>query len=729
MFPFENKQKWGKICDIESNDCTRRMWLLRILLPNAMKAIQGIMVLVASFIVIVQLTSTVEVLKDYSALFVVSSVDNFFFDFAEKGYFGEKVRANAEKVKDTEFEEIGVNHWLRALFLILIGIFVSAWVSIFAQQVQGVYVKQAYPLCDHDAKFNNTEKTFLNIIGDTRCQFPQGEGTNIVECGWDGGDCEIINDRYPGCDVDDFSLLGDGNCDRGVYNSKDCGFDNGDCVDFNDLQKVQYKNCTMIVENIGWVGDGICNGGAYASDECSNDGGDCANCAVDDINLVGDGKCDGSAYNNKGCGYDGGDCTKFNQQQQQRYPGCNVENIGWINDTICNGGEYASEECGNDGGDCKNCFSENIALMLFGDGFCDEENNVDGCSFDGNDCVPSMKLIGDKYDGFYKWTGGVVGHDGNIYGIPWNMNKILKIDPSANAANPTALVGDDLGDGGSKWLGGVVGNDGIIYGVPYSANSILSFNPTSEEIKLIAENHPLLESGWKFGWGVLAENGMIYFIPYSYNKVIKFDPSNLENPLMEMGDDLGGGGSKMYGGVLGSDGNIYGIPYDGSRVLKINVADDTTSFIGDDYTGARKWYNGILAKDGNIYACPSWTNQILRIDVQSQTTKLVGPDFGDAEWKWSGFVEGEDGFLYGMPHRSNELLRFDPIHHTATLIPLPEEYWKWQGGVLGRLISWKFGTDEDFKWVGGVRAANGFIYAIPNSADQVLSIAPLQVRP
>jgi len=85
----------------------------------------------------------------------------------------------------------------------------------------------------------------------------------------------IINDRYPECDVDDFTVLGDGNCNHGVYNSKDCGFDNGDCVDFNDLQKVRYNNCTNIVENIGWVGDGICNGGAYASDECGNDGGDC----------------------------------------------------------------------------------------------------------------------------------------------------------------------------------------------------------------------------------------------------------------------------------------------------------------------------------------------------------------------------------------------------------------------------------------------------------------------
>ena len=64
-----------------------------------------------------------------------------------------------------------------------------------------------------------------------------------------------------------------------------------------------------------------------------------------------------------------------------------------------------------------------------------------------------------------------------------------------------------------------------------------------------------------------------------------------------------------------------------------------------------------------------------------------------------------------MPFLSNELLRFDPIKHTATLIPLPEEL----RGVN--------------KWNGGVRAANGFIYAIPYWADQVLSIAPLQVSP
>jgi len=943
MFPFQNKQKWGNVCGIENKDCTLRMWCLRVLLPNAMKAIQGLMVLVASFVVIIQLTSTVDVLKDYSALFVVSSVDNFFFDFAEKGYFGKKVMLNAEKVQDTEFEETEVNNWLRALGLILVWIFLSAWMSIVANQVQGVYVKQAYPLCDHDANFNNTEKTFLSIIGDTKCQFPQGEGTNIMECGWDGGDCEIINDRYPKCDVDDFTLLGDGNCNHGAYNSKDCGFDNGDCMEFDDEKRRQYKNCT-IVENIGWIGDGICNGGAYASDECENDGGDCNDCVVDNIDLIGDGTCNTGAYNTNECSYDGGDCLKMNMKKKRQYENCTVSNIGWIGDGICNGvdyvtsecgmdegdcdaciekfpslnasklgngiceggeyntevcgfdagdcmqnntnlqnqypeckvqnprqigdgecklGEYNTEQCGFDGGDCNDfnenypkcivdvpsavgngfcddfvvegintpeckfdggdctditkcnaenleylgdgfcdgglylteecnfdygdcddcnvadftligngfcdgreyntfqcgydggdcfeanelmqkrhprCVVENIGWInddvcdgfeyateecgrdggdcgsgcemfhddLLGDGVCDEVNNVDGCLLDGNDCVPSMKLIGDIYDDDWKWSGGVLGHDGNIYAIPYYMHQILKIDPSPNATNTATLVGGALGDEEWKWRGGVVGSNGIIFGVPFNAKSILSFNITSEETELIAKGHPLLQSIQKFAGAVLAKNGMIYFIPLNHNKVVKFDSSKT-NPLTKIGDDLGDDQFKMIGGVLGSDGNIYCIPFDGKRVLKINVANDTTAFIGDAYPGNFKWKNGVLAQDGNIYACSFQARQILQIDIQSQTTNLVGPDLGDGG-KWSGFVEGEDGFLYGIPSNSNELLRFDPINHTVTLIPLPEE-------IRG-----------DWKWDDGVRAENGFIYAIPLRSDQVLSIAPLNYR-
>ena len=666
--------EWFDICGIDENNRTKRTWVLRVLLPNIMKATQGLLVLVASFIVIVQLTSTVDVLKEYSALFVISSADNFFFNFADQGYFGENVMQKAEKVKDEQFEEKKLPTWLKSIGLIVICFLLGAWAYIVAGQIQGIYVKQAYPLCDHDETFNNTI-TFLDIIGDGKCQFPQGDGTNTIQCGWDGGDCDDINERYPGCFVNDFTLLGDGVCHKNPpYNSKACGFDNGDCMDFNEEFKNKYPNCN--VENTGWIGDGFCNGGAYASSDCDLDGGDCNNCVVEDMNLLGNGNCDSSAYNTKECSYDGGDCSEKNRQIQETYPNCNVENIGWIEDGFCDEGEYNTFEC----------------------------------SFDGNDCVPLMKLIGDQYNGVSNWDGGVLGHDGNIYAIPNLARKILKIDPSPNAANPTALVGDDLGGISSKWFGGVVGDNGMVYGVPRNAKSILSYNTTSEETAHIANNHKLLQSTNKFAGGVLASNGMIYFIPLNHNKVVKFDSSASVNTLTEIGNNLGNDGYKMWGGVLGSDGNIYGIPSDGTRVLKIDVVSDSTFFISDEYTGVTKWRNGALASDGNIYACPFHANKILQINIENQSTHLVGPAL-DGFLKWGGFVEGDDGFLYGIPYNSNELLRFDPINHTATLIPLQKD---WREGV---------------KWGGGVRTDNGYIYGIPYNANQVLSMSPVKLRP
>jgi len=703
-FPFNEKQKWGDVCCVDVRDRTLSMWFLRVKLPNTLKAIQGGMVLVASFIVIVQLTSTVDVLKDYSALFVVSSVDNFFFDFAIKGYFGKKVMLKAKNVKETEFEETDISNWLRSLGLFMLIVFLGSWTHILFRQKQGIYVKQAYPLCDHDSKFNNTKNvTFVDIIGDGKCQFPQGEGTNIIQCGWDGGDCDVINERYPDCTVNDFTKLGDGVCHNGTYNIRACGYDNGDCVEYNRLNSEKYRNCND-VQNIGWIGDGICNGGIYASNECELDGGDCSACPVENMNLIGDGNCDAGIYNTKECSFDGGDCLQSNGQKELKYANCNVRNIGWIGDGICNGIDYMSYSCGFDEGDCIYCLADFI-----GDGFCDEKNNIHECSYDGKDCDSTMISIGDKYNDVSKWLGGVLGHDGYVYGIPFNSNHILKIDTSLNATKSTSLVGSSL-EKDETWAGSVVGDNGLIYGIPFGAKSILCYNTTSEDTVLIAERHPLLKSLVKFSGGVLANNSMIYLIPYGNSKVIKFDPSNSANPLTEIGEDLGDDGAKMVRGVLGSDGNIYGIPLNEKRVLKIDVTNDSTSFIGDEYPGLYKWNSAVLGRDGNIYACQLNENRILQINIVNQTTNLVGPDFGNGTNKWSDFVEGKDGFLYGIPLNSNELLRFDPINHIATLIPLEEEL---QG--VG-------------KWWGGVRADNGFIYGIPYNADQVLSISPLEFR-
>eukprot|EP00979_Chaetoceros_neogracilis_P006008 scaffold1174_cov281-Chaetoceros_neogracile.AAC.39 len=110
---------------------------------------------------------------------------------------------------------------------------------------------------------------------------------------------------YPNCIA--YPLrIGDGNCDGGYYNTAACGFDGGDCEDFNN----KYPNCNVAFP--WWIGDGNCNGGDYNTAACGFDGGDCGdypNCNVDNPSLIGDGNCDGGDYNTTECAFDGGDCT------------------------------------------------------------------------------------------------------------------------------------------------------------------------------------------------------------------------------------------------------------------------------------------------------------------------------------------------------------------------------------------------------------------------------------
>jgi hypothetical protein len=124
-------------------------------------------------------------------------------------------------------------------------------------------------------------------------------------CHSDGGDCAFFVDVYPGCIVDDISLVNNGFCDGGVYFTEACNFDGGDC-----------SNCT--VSNPNWIGDGFCDGGQYHTAECSQDGGDCSQCHTEQPQLVGNGVCD-LRFNTSACGFDGGDCIDAWNYRMAKY--------------------------------------------------------------------------------------------------------------------------------------------------------------------------------------------------------------------------------------------------------------------------------------------------------------------------------------------------------------------------------------------------------------------------
>ena len=81
-------------------------------------------------------------------------------------------------------------------------------------------------------------------------------------------------------------------------------------------------------------------------------------------------------------------------------------------------------------------------------------------------------IIGCKKNKGYNlgWGSAVLGADMCIYFPPHDLDQVLKFNPSTHNIS---LIGDSYGSNRYKWCGGVLASNGNIYYVPYSAKYIL----------------------------------------------------------------------------------------------------------------------------------------------------------------------------------------------------------------------------------------------------------------
>lgn len=182
--------------------------------------------------------------------------------------------------------------------------------------------------------------------------------------------------------------------------------------------------------------------------------------------------------------------------------------------------------------------------------------------------------------GGYKWHGGVVASDGTIVGIPAHADCALKIVPDTDEVQP---FGGPLGVGCyhavTKYLygGGVAGSDGEVYALPADADRVLRLVPATEEAVLVGgslnpgESARAAPSLWQDKWqnGYLAADGAIYGIPVNGSGVLRIVPAAQPAGVEVSVVGTLSGGKQWEGGVVAGDGNMYCVPLRSKHVLKI----------------------------------------------------------------------------------------------------------------------------------------------------------------
>jgi len=183
---------------------------------------------------------------------------------------------------------------------------------------------------------------------------------------------------------------------------------------------------------------------------------------------------------------------------------------------------------------------------------------------------------GDFPEGRYKWHGGVVGPDGCIYGIPAHANKVLKVKPGLKPEIYTIgghlRTGEHRIDGKYKYLGGAVGGDGNVYFFPSDADYVLQVNPRTDQVREVGPNlrdlEPIHQNKWQNGF--TAPDGSIYGIPLKASSILRIRPGkDGSDPEVATIGGPYNGLNKWEGGVMSKDGDMFCMPLNHSQVLRM----------------------------------------------------------------------------------------------------------------------------------------------------------------
>ena len=197
---FRSDVAWDEMIG-EAGNRSYNMWFMRIFVPNMLKIIQGVAVLFASFLIIVQSTEIIELLKDFTSLLVISEADNIIFYLADMGFLGEHLAMRTAQVKNARMEirtnnddenksclqRFNVFAARPFFFIAMCSLIVTGWSIVVHDQYYGGFIDIAYENCDQKKAYR------LSLTSLQLTEFNNGNCDarfNKILCKWDGGDCD-----------------------------------------------------------------------------------------------------------------------------------------------------------------------------------------------------------------------------------------------------------------------------------------------------------------------------------------------------------------------------------------------------------------------------------------------------------------------------------------------------------------------------------------------------------
>ena len=346
-----------------------------------------------------------------------------------------------------------------------------------------------------------------------------------------------------------------------------------------------------------------------------------------------------------------------------------------------------------------------------------------GAATSGSPLSDAIEMTG--YDAFpagitgtAKFSGGVYDGAGNIWLVPINADRVVRLNTATGA-----MTGYDNWPAGfdaaatMKFRGGVFDGQGGLWLIPNYAGQIIKLDTATGVMTGYGDWPAGFDSDEtsKFLGGVY-DNGNLWLVPNNADRVVRLDTST---GIMTGYDSWPAGFNnsavKFFGGVKDNNGNLWMIPCNANMVVRVSLTDGAmTGFsgfpAGVSAFDSEKFSGGVSDAQGNIWMIPNCAGAVVKVNT------ATGEMTGYNAWPESGFSAFSNKFSGGAfdgknvwmsPQKSDAVIRLNT-----------------QTGEMSAYSAWpdNFSSQAVNKFAGGVYDGEN-VWLVPYSANKAVKLS------